>query len=81
MSLLAYCRAAIIVGKYGHTIVKRNRLRRQLRELARINLIPLCVGQDLIVRALPTAYTADFRDLRDEINWIKMQITLNHVEG
>ena len=66
---------AVIVGKFGHTIVERNRLRRRIRELARLRLIPLYKSLDLILRALPSAYAADFRQLGDEVNEIKMQLS------
>ena len=74
-SLLFYCRVAVIVGKYGHTIVERNRLRRRIRELARTRLIPYCKGLDLIIRALPSAYAADFRQLGEEMDQIKVQLS------
>lgn len=65
---------AVIVGKYGHTIVERNRLRRRIRELARTRLIPLYKGLDLVMRALPSAYAADFRQLGEEMDQIKAQL-------
>ena len=71
VSLLSYCRATVIVGKHGHTIVERNRLRRRLRELVRVNLIPECAAIDLILRALPTAYDADFSILSSEVELIR----------
>ena len=72
-SLLPYCRVAIVVGKLGHTVVERNRLRRQLRELVRLRLIPGCTHLNLILQALPSAYKADFKQLSDEVNEIKLQ--------
>ena len=76
VSLLSYCRVAVIVAKYKHTIVERNRLRRRIRELARMCLLPSCVGMDLIVRALPSAYGVNFGQLGDEMNQIKKQLLL-----
>lgn len=55
------------MGKQGHTIVERNRLRRRLRELVRTRLIPEIGGLDLMVRAMPAAYDATFNQLRDEV--------------
>ena len=74
VSLLSYCRVAVVVAKYGHTVVKRNRLRRRLRELARVLLIPKLSGVDLVIRALPGAYTADFRELAVEVEQIQLQL-------
>jgi len=56
-------RVGLIVPRYKHTAVDRNRLKRRLRELVRVRLLPpwrerLQVGHaaDVVVRALPTAY-------------------------
>ena len=67
---------AVIVAKYGHTIVERNRLRRRLRELTRIRLIPSCIGTDLIVRALPGAYGVDFQQLGNEMDEIRKHVLM-----
>jgi ribonuclease P protein component len=66
----------VIVGKYGHTIVERNRLRRRLRELARIRLLPGCNGVDIVIRPLAEAYRVDFRQLGIEIDEIKRGLRL-----
>jgi ribonuclease P protein component len=58
---------AVVVGKHGHSIVDRNRLRRQLRELARLNLLPVCAGIDIVLHALADAYDAKFSVLTAEI--------------
>jgi ribonuclease P protein component len=63
------------VAKYGHTVVKRNRLRRRLRELVRVLLIPKLSGLDLVIRALPSAYVADFKELAAEVEQIRLQLT------
>ena len=73
-SLLSYCRVAVIVAKCGHTIVERNRLRRRIRELARIRLIPHCVSVDMVIRALPSAYGAAFSQLGAEVDAIRMRL-------
>lgn len=70
----------MIIAKYSHTIVERNRLRRRIRELARTRIIPFCIGMDLIVRALPGAYSADFGQLSNEVNQIKKQLSMTFPE-
>ena len=65
---------AVVVAKYGHTIVKRNRLRRRLRELARVLLVPKLSGLDLVIRALPSAYEADFKALAVEVEQIQLKL-------
>lgn len=74
VSLLSYCRIAVVVAKYGHTVVERNQLRRRLRELVRIWLIPRLSGLDIIVRALPTAYGADFKELALDVKRIQVRL-------
>lgn len=74
ISLLSYCRVAVVVAKYGHTIVERNRLRRRLRELIRTLLIPHLSGMDLIIRALPGAYDVGFKELSAEVGRIRTRL-------
>ncbi len=66
-------RVGIIVPKFGHIIVERNRLRRRLRELVRVRMLPVLVQappSDVLVRALPRAYSASFEVLEREIEGI-----------
>ena len=67
-SLLSYARAAVIVGKHGHTIVERNRLRRRLRELVRLKILTATKANDIVVRAFPSAYDSSFEQLSKEID-------------
>lgn len=64
-------RLAVVVPKHGRKIVERNRLKRRLRESARLELLPRCldrgVALDVLIRARPPAYEAGFQQLRDEI--------------
>lgn len=64
-------RVAVVVPKHGRKIVERNRLKRRLRESARLELVPRCldrgVALDVLIRARPSAYEAGFQGLRDEI--------------
>lgn len=63
-----------MVAKYGHTVVERNKLRRRLRELIRVWLIPSFPGLDIIIRALPSAYEADFKELALEVEQIQVRL-------
>jgi ribonuclease P protein component len=60
-----------VVGKQGHTAVERNRLRRRLREIARLEVLPRFAASgrnvDLLVRARGAAYDASYQALRDEV--------------
>ena len=66
-SLFHHPRVGLIVPKHGHMAVDRNRLKRRLREIARVELLPRLPALDVVVRARPTAYEASFDGLRDEL--------------
>ncbi len=65
-------RLAVVVAKHGRKIVERNRLKRRLREAARVALLPRCrdagAALDILIRAKPSAYEATYAELRDEIS-------------
>ena len=66
-------RVGIIVPKLGHIIVERNRLRRRIREIVRLRMLPVLAQApptDVLVRALPRAYSASFDVLEREIEGI-----------
>jgi ribonuclease P protein component len=69
-SLLLHPRAGVIVPKHKHNIIERNRVKRRLRELVRINLLPGLQGTDILIRAKPEAYVSNFAQLADDIGVI-----------
>lgn len=64
-------RVGVVVPKHRHTVAERNRLRRRLREIGRVEVLPRLRGADrgldVLVRARPEAYAADFGTLRREL--------------
>lgn len=66
-SLLHHPRVGFVVPKHGRSIVERNRLKRRLREIVRLNILRSIPPVDLIVRALPEAYFASFALLEREL--------------
>lgn len=69
-SLLHHHRVGIIVPRYKHSAVARNRLKRRLREVTRTTwptLLAGCAPMDLVVRAAPSAYTAAYEQLAGEL--------------
>lgn len=68
-SRFPHSRAAVIVPRHRQTIVDRNRLKRRLRELVRIELLPAVRPRalDLVIRAAPAAYRRTFDELRGEL--------------
>lgn len=57
--------------KHQHTAVERNRLKRRLRELVRVDLLPALGTErplDVAIRAQSDAYRATFPALRQEMH-------------
>ena len=67
----SFPRLGLVVPKHRHTNVERNRVKRRLREIGRIEILPrLRSAQrplDVLLRARPEAYAASFGALRDEL--------------
>lgn len=78
-SLLLHPRVGVVVPKYRHTIVSRNRVRRRLRELARLRLLPTLGNVDLLLRAKPPAYATTFEQLASDVEaisrWVPTVVT------
>jgi len=47
--------------------VERNRVKRRLRELVRITLLPGLEGIDVLIRAKPEAYDSSFAQLAGDV--------------
>ena len=62
-----HTRVGLIVPKLKQTAVARNRLKRRLRELSRIHLLPTRLPVDLVIRVRSDAYNATFEELRAEV--------------
>jgi ribonuclease P protein component len=60
-------RVGIIVPRYQHSAVARNRLRRRLREILRRHALGSLPAIDLVLRARRDAYAASFAVLRAEL--------------
>lgn len=70
-SPVGFSRLGVVVPKHRQKVVKRNRLKRRLREIGRTVLLPRLntegAGLDLLIRARREAYGARFEELRDEL--------------
>lgn len=60
-------RVAIIVPKHGFSAVRRNRLKRQLREIVRHEVLTRAESRDLLLRARREAYSASVPELEADI--------------
>ncbi|MEX0907828.1 MAG: ribonuclease P protein component [Gemmatimonadota bacterium] len=71
-------RVGLVVPKHRHTIVERNLIKRRLREVLRLEVLPRLeaagVASDVLVRARREAYGASYAALRDElVQWTDRQ--------
>lgn len=70
-SATSCARFGVIVPKHGHAIVDRNRLRRRLREIGRLEVLPRLDTHprdlDFLVRARREAYHVSFQQLRNQL--------------
>jgi len=66
-SPLSHPRVGVVVPKHGRTTVDRNQLRRRLRELLRLYVLPAVPPADLVIRVRDNAYAASFADLRSQL--------------
>jgi ribonuclease P protein component len=57
----------LIVPKFHHSAVARNRLRRRLKEIWRTDMQHDQGSFDLLIRARPDAYQAPFATLKREL--------------
>ena len=74
----------MIVPKYKHSGVDRNRLKRRLKELARTRLLPQLHAQppvDIVIRPRPEAYGASFDALRRQIDRAARELGKRRIEG
>jgi ribonuclease P protein component len=76
-SLLHHHRVGIIVPRYKHSAVARNRLKRRLRELTRTTwptLLARHAPMDLVLRAAPGAYAADYARLATDVQRLGVRV-------
>ena len=67
-SLLPHPRVGVIVPRYKHSAVDRNRLKRRLREIIHTAVLPaLAAPVEVVVRAMPQAYDASFETLHAQL--------------
>jgi len=60
-------RFGFIVSRQVGGAVVRNTVRRRLKALCYESLPTVAPGSDIVIRALPSAATASFSDLRDDV--------------
>jgi ribonuclease P protein component len=68
-----------VVPKHQHSAVDRNRLKRRLRELVRLRLLPQLAASsalDIAIRARREAYAANMEALQSDVETIRERVTL-----
>ena len=73
-SPLLHPRVGLIVPKYNRSAVARNRLKRQLREIVRTQVLELLPQVDVVIRARASAYAAGFDVLANELRWASVEL-------
>ena len=66
-NMTGHPRMGLIVPRYQASAVARNRLRRRLKEIWRVELQPYQPAWDLVIRARREAYRASFAELRGDL--------------
>jgi ribonuclease P protein component len=61
-------RVGLVVPRFKQSAVDRNRLKRRLRELARLRLLPTDIAADVVLRIRPDAYRASFEALATDVD-------------
>lgn len=72
----SFARVGLVVPRYGNTAVRRNRVKRRLKEALRREVLPRLdaaeVGVDLMVRARREAYDVSYARLSGElVDWLE----------
>ena len=67
-------RVGLFVPRFRHSAVARNQLKRRLRELSRLRLLPSCLAVDVVMRVRPDAYDATFEQLRADVDRVLTQL-------
>jgi ribonuclease P protein component len=57
----------VVVPRHGHSAVDRNKLKRRVREIVRVQLLPHLPSVDLVIRARSSAYHQPFAALATEL--------------
>lgn len=70
-----HVRIGIVVPKYGFSSVQRNKLKRRLRELARLRLLGVRASCDVLMRARREAYHAPVERLQGDVELLATQLS------
>ena len=81
MTKLGISRIGFVVPRFGRSAVNRNRLKRRLRELARLHVLGVlrslapAAAADVVIRARPESYEATLDVLRSDVECLLPRLT------
>lgn len=61
--------AVVVSNKVSKKAVKRNRIKRQIREIVKLYSQDWSGGKDVLIIALPTAVNMDFSDFKQSLDY------------
>ena len=67
-------RIGFVVPRFKHSAVARNQVKRRLRELARVQILPTGLLADIVLRIRPEAYNASFDLLASDVAHVLTQL-------
>ena len=67
-SPLSHPRIGLVVPKFGHSAVERNRLKRRIREIIRIRVLQNLPVVDVVIRTRPSTYDVPASGLLKELD-------------
>ena len=77
-SPVAFPRLGLVVPRHRQKVVRRNLLKRRLREIGRLEVLPGLNraerALDVMVRARPEAYAASYAELLDELRMVTEEL-------
>lgn len=71
-------RVGLIIPRFKHSAVARNLVKRRLRELVRLELLPTGLLVDVVLRIRPEAYGASYENLASDIAQALVQLRCWH---
>ncbi len=74
-------RVGLVVPRFKHSAVARNQVKRRLRELARLELLPAGLVVDVVLKIRPEAYGATYINLAADIAQTLLQLQRWHPEA
>lgn len=73
-SPLVHARVGLVIPKYRHSAVARNRLKRRVREVVRVDILATLPAIDVVIRSQPKAYDLPFIALRADLRQIMSDV-------